>query len=356
MPCSGHVATQHALVRHCVECGQQIARKSESIGTRLPAAHHPATLTSYLGVVFAISNDGNLLCLDSELQPLISPAVQIGDEVPNLYPGDGYLYMATSSGVQCLDLITLLQAQSFNNVILTADGPAGPVTTLGDSAFCVISADACRLIGWTRQQRTLDVPLPGLRIKSATLDTLIAPSITTEYAFIAQRDDDKVLVIDRQKKKPPVRSACNGTIVFGVPSTKGMALLVESAEGRKLVSLNDSRPPAVIASLDRDISWIAEAAESRYLWGDGGRCFIQTGRGTRQLDVHGNVSAARVYDGRGWALLETAARCEALLIDLESAQIQNAKPIGSGAFTDFVVCDGVLVASNGTELRSVNLL
>jgi len=306
--------------------------------------------------VFAISEDGNLLCLDSELQLLISPAVQIGDEVPNLYAGDGFLYMATSSGVQCLDLITLLQAESFNNVILTADGPAGPITTSGDSAFCVISADVCRFTGWTRQQKSLDVPLPGLRIKSTTLDTLIAPSVFAEYAFIAQCDDDKVLVIDLQKKKSPARVACNGTIVFGVPSKKGMALLVDGNEERKLVSVNDSRTAAVIASLDRDITWIAESGEGRYLWGDGSRCFIQTGRGTRQLDVHGNVSAVRVCDGRGWALLETASRCEALLIELESAQIQNAKPIGSGAFTDFVVCDGVLVASNGAELRSVNLL
>ncbi len=356
MPCSGHLATQHALVRHCVECGQQIARKSESIGTRLPEAHHSATLTSYLGIVFVISNEGNLLCHDAGLQPLFSRAVQIGDEVPNLYPGDGFLYMTTPSGIQCLDLITLLQVGSFDNVVLTADGPAGPVTTSGDSVFGVILSDVCRLIGWTRQQKTLDVPLPGLRVKPTTLDTLIPLGISAEYAFIAQRDDDKVLVLDLQKKKSSVRVACNGTIVYGVASKKGVSLLVDCKEGRKLVSVNDSRTAAVITSLDRDITWIAESSEGRYLWGDGSRCFIQTGRGTRQLDVHGNVSAVRLCDGRGWALLETASRCEALLIDLENAQIQNARPIGSGALTDFTVCDGVLVASNGAELRSVNLL
>src|SRR5690242_4194349 len=182
MRCSGHVLTQHALVRHCIECGQKLDRKSESLETNLPVAHHPGTLTSYLGLVFVVSNEGVLLCFDSGLRPLISQEAQIGEEIPSLYPSEGYLYLV-SSRLHAIDLITLLQSRKVEKFVLTQDLVVSPVSTDSDSVCCVVRQQGkCRLQGWLhhgfKSENTplkYDVPIPKLQLRSGTASAMLAP-------------------------------------------------------------------------------------------------------------------------------------------------------------------------------------
>jgi hypothetical protein len=361
MRCSGHVVTQHALVRHCVECGQKLDRKSESLGTNLLVAHHSGTLTSYLGLVFAISNEGVLLCFDSGLRPLIPQEAQIGEEIPSLYPSEGYIYLG-SSRLHAIDLITLLQSRKVEKFVLTQDLVVSPVTTDSDSVYCVVQQEKCRLHGWRHQEfksentpLTCDIPIPKLRLRSGAASAILAPSITPEHAFIAQRGDDQVHIINLQGSKPSATLPCDGTIVASAATANGMALLLDCGSERKIAIATANRVGVTVSGLERQITWIGLLTDEKYLWGDGGRCFIQTSRGTRLLDVQGNVTDVRVIDGRGWALVDTAINNSALVIDLDSGSVEKLKPIEGGQFAEFVMCDGLMIVSNGREIRSINL-
>src|SRR4051794_24821149 len=160
MRCPGHVSTQHALVRHCVECGGEIDRRSKSTGLlSWSVAHHPATLTSYLGLICVVSTEGSLLCFNSDLQPLTAYGVSITGETPNLCVTDGNLYISTLFGVQSIDLVDLLQSEGLENrqgnvaprtgkevletrkVTLTEQPALSPMSTVGNSIYGVVTGN-----------------------------------------------------------------------------------------------------------------------------------------------------------------------------------------------------------------------
>jgi hypothetical protein len=360
MQCPGHVVAHHALMRYCVECGGEINRRSTISGLLAWSVdHHPETLTCYLGLVCVISRDGILLCCDSEFQPLIPHGVQVGEHLPTLSAGDGSLYLSGPSGVRCLDLIALLQRASFENVVaeedtlLTTESGTSPVTVVADSAFCIVGSGDARLACWTGQRASWSISLPDLRPDVSVMP----PSIAAGYAFIVQLGRNQVHIADLQRKGRPLVVDCGGSIVFAVPTANGMAILVDTGKERRIVSVNPTaRMNVMVPALGHDVTWIgAVSGAERHLWGDGSACFIQTPGGRRKVQVHGNVGVARVQEGRGWALLETAENCSAIAIDLDDAQVQKVVPLGAIPFTDFAVCGGRVIASNGCEIRSVAL-
>lgn len=351
MLCPGHSLERHALARYCVECGGEIARRSESAAqSSYVIEHDPATLMSYLGIACLVSREATLHCLDSELHFLNSTQLQPTTDSPSLSVAEGYLYLSAPWGVRCLDLVALLQSTAEDTLVLTTEPAVTPVVALGDAEYWVSASN--RLSGWINREASFEVRIPELARELPVL----TPSITGEHALIVQSGGRNIHIVDLQAKKARPKLDAGGRILYAVPTVSGISALVETKEGRRIISATAAGVTTAVAALNPYVTWITFIpGTDRYIWGDGSQCFVQTRQGTRALDVNGNVGMVKVQDGFGWGLVESAENSTAIVIDLGGGQIKNSQALGGRAFSDFSVSEGRFIASNGHEVRSVNL-
>src|SRR5215469_4133215 len=231
MLCPGHSLERHALARYCVECGGEIDRRSESAAqSSYVIEHDPATLMSYLGVACLVSREATLHCLDTELHFLNSIQLQSAKDSPSLSAADGYLYLAAQWGVRCLDLVALLQSTAEDTLVLANEPAITPVVTLGDAEYWVSSSN--RLSGWINRESACEIRIPEL----AKDLPVLAPSITGGHALIVQSGGRNIHIVDLQARKARPKLDAGGRILYAVPTTSGISVLVETKEDRRIIA------------------------------------------------------------------------------------------------------------------------